>query len=113
MLFASTFTHWARRSKTPFGVLSWLPSSPPEPQPVDDGLVYRLKHWPSLPSAVRTADVFRLLSVMSHRAINRRWMLAHTRLDPAQLDVLLRRLVARGEVHVIDTRAFRATGAQA
>lgn len=106
MLFASTFTHWARR-KTPFA-LSWLPSSSPEPEPVGDGLVYRLKHWPNLPSEVRTADVFRLLSVMSHRAINRRWMLAHTRLDAAQLDVLLRRLVARGEVHVIDTRAFRA-----
>ncbi|HKB52597.1 MAG TPA: hypothetical protein VKD22_01275 [Ramlibacter sp.] len=72
----------------------------------DDGLIYRLKHWPSLPSAVRTAEVLRLLSVMSHRAVNRRWMLAHSKLETAQVEALLRRLIARGDVEVIDIRSF-------
>jgi hypothetical protein len=88
--------------------LGWAPSRPSAPEPIDDGLVYRLKHWPDLPSAVRTADVFRLLSVMSHRAVSRRWMLAHTRLEPIRLDMLLRRLRDRADVEVIDVRAFRA-----
>lgn len=39
-----------------------------------DGLIYKLKHWPELPAASRTADVFRASSMMSNRtALGRSW----------------------------------------
>ena len=105
-LVSVTLTHLARHTRSRFGVFARRPPPPLEPEPCDDGLIYRLKHWPTLPSAIRTADVLRLLSVMSHRAVNRRWIRAHTRLEAAQIESLLRRLVARGEVEVIDLRAL-------
>lgn len=96
---------WARRTRTSFGA---LPPTHEDVQPrADDGLIYRLKHWPSLPSPIRTADVLRLLSVMSHRAVNRRCMLAHSKLEASQLEALLRRLIAKGDVEVIDVRSLK------
>lgn len=96
---------WARRTRTSFGA---LPPAPEDAEPrTDDGLIYRLKHWPSLPSPIRTAEVLRLLSVMSHRAVNRRWMLAHSKLEDSQLEALLRRLIAKGDVEVIDVRSLK------
>lgn len=87
--------------------MRWLPAAPVPEEPADDGLVYRLKAWPDLPAASRTADVYRLLSVMSHRPVNRRWMLANTRLEADSLDALLLRLIGRGAVEVIDTARFQ------
>lgn len=110
----ATLATWARRTRSSFAPLAWLPSRPaPQRDDVaeaspEDGLVYRLKRWPDLPSAARTADVLRLLSVMSHRPVNRRWMLSHSRLDAEHVDALLRRLVDRGEVELIDSSAFPA-----
>lgn len=101
---------WARRTRSSFGPLM-RPASAPEPvlaEPADDGLVYRLKRWPDLPSEARTADVLRLLSVMSHQPVNRRWMISSSRLGARHVDALLRRLVDRGEVDVIDASAFPA-----
>lgn len=99
---------WARRTRTSFGPLVWLASRPAAgaEEEADDGLVYRLRHWPELPSAARTADVLRLLSVMSHRPVNRRWMIAHSRLEVTRIDTLLQRLVARGDVEVIDVSRY-------
>ncbi len=107
---------WARRTGCSFGPLARFATRPvPVAQPAaeapaQESLVYRLKRWPELPSAARTADVLRLLSVMSHRPVNRRWMLAHSRLEAQHVDALLRRLVERGEVDVIDASAFPAQG---
>jgi hypothetical protein len=105
---SATLSDWARRTRSCFGARAWLPSRPAPEEPADDRLIYRLRQWPSLPSAIRTAEVFRLLSVMSHRAVNRRWMLAHTQLDAPQIEALLRRLVARGDVEVIDLGQLRS-----
>lgn len=105
---------WARRTRSSFVPSGWRVSRPaPEPQPLveqpgDDSLVYRLKRWPDLPSPARTADVLRLLSVMSHQPVNRRWMLSHSRLDAEHIDALLRRLVTRDDVEVIDASGFAA-----
>lgn len=105
---------WARRTRSSFAPLAWrgpAPAPKSEPaveEPADESLVYRLKRWPDLPSAARTADVLRLLSVMSHRPVNRRWMTSHSPLDAEHIDALLRRLVSRGEVDVIDASAFPA-----
>jgi hypothetical protein len=70
--------------------------------------IYRLRHWPSLPSALRTADVLRLLSLMSNRPLNRSWMLKHSRLGAARIDALLEKLVQQGALEVIDTSDFPA-----
>jgi hypothetical protein len=105
---SATLSDWTRRTRNCFGARAWLPSRPAPEEPAADRLIYRLRQWPSLPSAIRTAEVFRLLSVMSHRAVNRRWMLAHTQLDAPQIEALLRRLVARGDVEVIDLGQLRS-----
>ena len=104
---STTLSDWARRTRSRFGARASLPAPPLSAETADDRLIYRLRQWPTLPSAIRTAEVFRLLSVMSHRAVNRRWMLAHTQLQAPQIEALLRRLVARGDVEVIDLSQLR------
>lgn len=69
-------------------------------------LIYRLKSWPQLPEAGRTAEIYRMLSVMSHRPVNRQWVLTRTRMQPQQLEALLRRWVAEGAIEVIDPARF-------
>lgn len=114
MSAVTTTLAWARRTRSSFVPLGWRVSRParrPHPvveEPADNNLVYRLKRWPDLPSAARTADVLRLLSVMSHQPVNRRWMMAHSPLDTEHVDALLRRLVSRDEVEVIDASRFPA-----
>ncbi len=71
-----------------------------------DGLIYRLRHWPELPAASKTAGIFRTLSVMSHRPVNRHWILATSRLRPREVDRLLKHLIDEGAVEVIDGSKF-------
>ena len=105
-----TLHNWARRTSTSFVELCFVNSEHDElPQPA--GLIYRLKHWPELPRSDRIADVFRTLSVMSNRPVNRHWILAHSRLRARQVDSLLERLVREGAVEAIDAAKFRETAA--
>jgi hypothetical protein len=69
-------------------------------------LIYRMKAWPQLPQADRTAEVYRMLSVMSSRPVNRQWLLSQTRLQPRQLEELLLHLIAAGSIEVIDPARF-------
>lgn len=69
-------------------------------------LIFRLKAWPDLPEAGRTAEIYRMLSVMSSQPVNRQWLLARCRMAPRQLDALLTQLVAEGAVEVIDPARF-------
>lgn len=102
-----TLYSWARKTTTSIGELHFVASQRDDMQnDGDDGLIYRLKHWPELPTHNRTADVFRTLSVMSTRPINRRWILANSKLRAKQVDQLLRRLVAESAVEVIDGATF-------
>jgi hypothetical protein len=105
-----TLNRWVRKTTTSFAELRFLPSQREEFLPDTDKLIYRLKHWPDLPSRVKTADVLRALSVMSQRPINRHWILTHSRLRAHQVDGLLRALVAQGAVEVIDG-SFAGRGA--
>ncbi len=57
-------------------------------------LIFRLKAWPQLPEHGRTAEVYRILSVMSSQPVNRQWLHSRCRMAPQQLDELLQRLVA-------------------
>ena len=69
-------------------------------------LIFRLKAWPQLPENGRTAEIYRILSVMSSQPVNRAWLLARCRMAPHQLDELMVKLVAEGAVEVIDPARF-------
>jgi hypothetical protein len=69
-------------------------------------LIYRLKAWPSLPEAGRTAEIYRMLSVMSSQPVNRQWLLSRCTMAPRQLDALLSRLMDEGALEVIDPSGF-------
>ncbi len=71
-----------------------------------DCLIYRLKHWPRLRSVSKTAGIYRALSMMSTRPVNRRWILNNSGMAASDVDGLLRRLVAEGAVEVIDSTQF-------
>lgn len=93
---------WSRHAVVFISALG-RPAAPDQwPEHAGDNLVYRLRHWPRIPSASKTADILRTLSVMSHRPVNRRWILNHSRMNAGEVDGLLRRLVSQGAVHVID-----------
>ena len=69
-------------------------------------LIFRLKAWPQLPESGRTAEIYRMLSVMSSQPVNRHWLLARSQMAPQQLDELLARWVADGALEVIDPARF-------
>ena len=69
-------------------------------------LIFRLKAWPQLPESGRTAEIYRLLSVMSNQPVNRQWLLARCRMAPHQLDRLLLKLVEDGALEIIDPARF-------
>lgn len=105
-----TLSRLARKTTTAFGELRFSASQCEEPVPAGPGLIYRLKHWPHLPPSSRTADVFRALSVMSHRPVNRAWILTNSKLRPSQVDKLLQRLVDEDAVEVVDGSKYPREG---
>jgi hypothetical protein len=83
------------------------PQHPPVPaRAFAADLIFRLRAWPQLPEAGRTAEVYRMLSVMSNQPVNRQWLLGRFAFAPQQLDALLQELVAQGSVEVIDPAQF-------
>lgn len=64
----------------------------------DEQTAFRLRAWPELPDLLRTAPVYRLLSVMTVRAVSRQWMLEQSRLREHDLDALLAHLRVGGEL---------------
>ena len=77
-------------------------------RPAGADLIFRMKSWPQLPEDGRTADIYRVLSVMSSQPVNRQWLLARCSMTPQQLDKLLMKLVADGALEVIDPARFAA-----
>jgi len=65
-------------------------------------LIYRLKFWPDLPDAEKVANIYRMLSVMSSRAVSRQWILLTTGLRDEELDRLLQRLISEGVVEAVE-----------
>lgn len=87
----------------------WLgtgPTTPALPRVTGADLIFRLKAWPQLPEEGRTAEIYRMLSVMSNQPVNRQWLLARCRLAPQQLDKLLMQWLADGALEVIDPARF-------
>ena len=98
-MLTSTLRRWlgGKRGSDPFKAFRPLPGT---------DLIFRMKSWPQLPEDGRTADVYRVLSVMSQQPVNRQYLLARCRLAPQQLDKLLMKLVADGALEVIDPSRF-------
>ena len=101
------FADWVRKTTTSFAELLHAPERQ-EATDAGGGLIYKLRHWPSLPHASKTAEIYRTLSVMSHRPVNRHWLIASQGLAPAHADALILHLMAENAVDVIDTAAFPA-----
>ena len=94
-----------RRLFGPRGTDRFAETRPPKRVAGAD-LIYRLKAWPEVTEPGRTADVYRMLSVMSSRPVNRQWIQTHTRMDQRQLEELLSKWVAEGAIEVIDPKRF-------
>ena len=108
MAFASaydTLYRWARKT-TSFGDLRFLPSAVEEAQSDAGSHVYRLRHWPDLPQSQRIAPVYKALSLMSTRPVNREWFVKHGRMKPLQVQRLIDMLLAQGAVEVVDVSGF-------
>jgi hypothetical protein len=103
-----TLYRWARRTTSSFAQLCFTPSAYSDSTLEGDGLIYRLREWPDLPPAQRTANVYRALSLMSTRPVNRGWFLRHSRMKAQELDRLLGRLVAQGAVEIVDISRYPA-----
>ncbi len=88
-----SLTTWARRACGKADARMDVPH-----HEAGDTTAFRLIAWPELPDLLRTAPVYRLLSVMTVRAVSRSWMLAQSRLQAHELDALLARLQASGEL---------------
>ena len=89
-----SLTTWARRACGK--AIAWR--EPIHARPTGDEPGYRLRAWPELPDLLRVAPVYRLLSVMTVRAVSRQWMLEQSRLPGREIDALLAHLLAGGEL---------------
>ena len=110
-IFRGTMFSWARWAGSPSPESSGAPTEFDIARG-DEGLTYRLRRWPDLPSHDRTADVYRTLSRMSHGPVDRNWMLANSGLQAERVDSLLRFLVTQGAIEVTvdpDSRNLRGT----
>lgn len=113
MLTSTLLTWFGRRPKAGGGSPDALLSGPVHPRGAGGDLIFRLKSWPQLPEAGRTAEIYRILSVMSNQPVNRQWLLARCRMAPSKLDRLLRQLEAEGSLEVIDPARFAGREARA
>ncbi len=103
-----TLSEWVRKTSSTFAELVQHADRDDEAQGGPTALIYRLRTWPDLPASNKTARLYRALSVMSHRPVNRRWFIEHSNLSPAKAERLLQRLVDEGSVEVIDPAKFAA-----
>jgi hypothetical protein len=96
----------AKRSKPSTNSFQATRPGPGEGRIAGGDLIFRLKAWPQLPESGRTAEIYRMLSVMSNQPVNRKWLLARFGMAPQRLDRLLTQLVADGALEVIDPARF-------
>lgn len=108
MRVVEAISAWARRAS------SWGDGRREASEPVVPGrdgptsLIYRLRRWPSLPSSLKTADVLRLLSLMSIRPVSHAWILAHGKVGREKLEHLLLHLRTQQAVETINPASFPA-----
>lgn len=98
---------WTRKTTTSFVDLCLPREAAKARDCAADHLIYRLRHWPRIASTGKTVDIYRTLSVMSSRPVNRRWILNNSSMDAREVDLLLRRLVEQEAVDIVDAGKFR------
>lgn len=94
------FLRWTRRLMGRADKLS--------PNEREEAPIYFLSGWPELPGRFRTAAVYRVLSTMSVRAVNRHWVASQTYLKDEQLEALLQHL---RDQQVLQTQCSQQPGA--
>jgi hypothetical protein len=107
MRVVEAISGWARRAS------SWADlggSSEPSTTERDSptGMIYRLRHWPTLPPSLHTADVLRLLSRMSSGPVSHSWVLRHGKVRRERLERLLLHLRAQEALETINPASFPA-----
>jgi len=75
-----------------------------------DTLVYRLRRWPDLPTTLRKASVYRALSVMSQRPVNRGWLARQAGMEQANIEELMHVLATQDALLVLDTAEYGNLG---
>lgn len=111
MRVVEAISGWARRAST-WGECRSQAGEPAAPAPDSaPSLIYRLRRWPTLPSSLKTADVLRLLSLMSSRPVSHAWILTHGKVTREKLDRLLLHLRAQEAVETINPASFPAAHA--
>lgn len=88
------------------GLMHWLRGDAADSDRPAQNLIYRLRAWPQLEEAGRTAVIYRMLSVMSNRPVSRHWMLERSHMQPREIDSLLDQLQEVGALEVIDPSRF-------
>lgn len=96
----------ARRKKAPRHAFPSTRPAAGEPRVTGHDLIFRLRAWPQLPESGRTAEIYRMLSVMSSQPVSRKWLVERVRMAPQQLDDLLVQMVREGAIEVIDPARF-------
>lgn len=66
----------------------------PQARASNDNRSYRLRAWPDLPDALRTARIYRMLSTMTVRPVTRTWMQLQSGMGSREIDQLLGELSA-------------------
>ncbi|HVZ46000.1 MAG TPA: hypothetical protein VHA82_19485 [Ramlibacter sp.] len=87
-------------------LLSWKRTAPATAPAVTHATArrtYRLREWPHLVQNERKAGIFRTLSMMSHTAVDRGWMLAQSKLPARELDPMLKHWIDSGWVEAIES----------
>jgi hypothetical protein len=98
---------WSDSLRGAAEALPFVLSRPPQPgRAAGSELIYRLKSWPQLSDGARTAEIFRILSVMSSQPVSRQWLDARCSLAPEELDKFLAHLADEGALEVIDPARF-------
>ena len=100
-------SRWARQTFMSLSNLIRFNAGNQAPECAGDHLIYRLKRWPKLPSVGMSTDIYRTVSVMSTRPVNRRWILNNSDLQRHEVDLLLQRLVEQDAVEVTDAAKYR------
>ncbi|TFZ01352.1 hypothetical protein [Ramlibacter rhizophilus] len=100
-----TLQLWARKACHSAGLaVRKEPAREPAALP-RESVAYRLRAWPTLPPSQCNARVWRLMSTMSVRPVDRGWMLEQSRLAPEELDALIDTLRRDRVVEVIELPA--------
>lgn len=108
MRVVEAISGWARRASSWGNLREASSESAMAERDSTPGLIYRLRRWPTLPASLKTADVLRLLSLMSSRPVSHAWILTHGNVRREKLERLLLHLRSQEALETINPASFPA-----